>query len=68
VLVVTHDVPILLARYVLDGMTTDEVVGLSRQIVNCGLTTYRREGAGIRLEAFNDPTPVAEETTVTAHE
>lgn len=70
VLVVTHDVPILLARYVLEGLTTDEAVGLSRQIVNCGMTTYRRGGSGMWLEKFNDATPVEDDddAEVTAHE
>lgn len=67
VLVVTHDVPILLARYVLEQMTPEEVVGLSRQIVNCGITTYVHDGQGMRLDVFNDATPVDDEQ-VTAHE
>jgi len=68
VLVVTHDVPILLSRYVIEEMTTDDAVGLSRQVVNCGLTIYRSSGGRLQLEVFNDATPVAEEAEVTAHE
>jgi 2,3-bisphosphoglycerate-dependent phosphoglycerate mutase len=70
VLVVTHDVPILLARYVIEGLSTDETVALSRQIVNCGMTTYHRGRDGMWLEKFNDPTPVEDddEAEVTAHE
>lgn len=70
VLVVTHDVPILLARYILEGLTPDETVALSRQIVNCGMTTYQRGNAGMWLEKFNDATPVEDddEAAVTAHE
>jgi broad specificity phosphatase PhoE len=43
VLVVTHDVPILLARYVLEHLTTDEVVALSGQVVNCGMTPLQED-------------------------
>jgi len=68
VLVVTHDVPILLTRYVIEEMTTDGIVGLSRQVVNCGLTIYRSAGGRLELEVFNDATPVAEGAEVTAHE
>jgi broad specificity phosphatase PhoE len=70
VLVVTHDVPILLVRYVLESLTPDEVTGLSRQIVNCGMTTYRQGRDGLWLEKFNDPTPVEDDddAAVTAHE
>ena len=70
VLVVTHDVPILLARYVIEGLSPDEVVALSRQIVNCGMTTYRRDGHTLWLEKFNDATPIEDDddAAVTAHE
>jgi broad specificity phosphatase PhoE len=70
VLVITHDVPILLARYVIEGQTPDETVALGRQIVNCGMTTYRRDGNGMWLEKFNDATPVEDDESaeVTAHE
>lgn len=70
ILVVTHDVPILLARYVLERLTTDDVVKLSGQVVNCGMTTYDGDGDGLRLDTFNDATPVAddEDAEVTAHE
>ncbi len=70
VLVVTHDVPIVLLRYILDPLTPDGAVALAGQIANCGVTTYRRAGARMRLESFNDVTPVAEDeqASVTAHE
>jgi broad specificity phosphatase PhoE len=69
-LVVSHDVPILLTRYVLEHLTPEQAVGLSRQVVNCGLTVYTRDGDRMRLEVFNDATPVEEdaEAVVTAHE
>jgi broad specificity phosphatase PhoE len=71
ILVVTHDVPILLMRYVIEQMTTEEVTALSRQIVNCGLTTYHRGADGrLGLSTYNDATPVTEDESAeaTAHE
>jgi 2,3-bisphosphoglycerate-dependent phosphoglycerate mutase len=70
VLVVSHDVPILLARYVLESMSPDEAVALSGQVRNCAVTTYRRGARGMELVVFNDVTPIVEdpEAMVTAHE
>jgi 2,3-bisphosphoglycerate-dependent phosphoglycerate mutase len=70
VLVVTHDVPILLTRYVLQDLTPEQAVALSGQVVNCGMTVFRREGDRLRLEVFNDATPVEDDAdaAVTAHE
>ena len=70
VLVVSHDVPILMARYVLESLTPQEAVALSGQVVNCGMTVYRSAADRLSLEVFNDATPVEEdaEATVTAHE
>lgn len=58
VLVVTHDVPILLARYVLESLDPDEVTSYSGQLRNCSLTSYRvrPDATGMRLEVFNDTT------------
>ena len=70
VLLVSHDVPILLARYVLESLTPQDAVSLSGQVVNCGMTTYRRGPDGLELEVFNDATPVEDDAgaAVTAHE
>jgi broad specificity phosphatase PhoE len=70
VLLVTHDVPIILTRYILEALTTDEAVGLSRQVRNCSLTSYDGGPGPLRLRRFNDVTAVeaAEETAVTTHE
>jgi 2,3-bisphosphoglycerate-dependent phosphoglycerate mutase len=69
-LVVSHDVPILLARYVLESLTPQQAVELSGQVVNCGMTVYRGGESGLQLEVFNDATPLADDAdaTVTAHE
>jgi broad specificity phosphatase PhoE len=70
VLVVSHDVPILMARYVLESLTPQAAVELSGQVVNCGMTTYTRGDSRLVLEVFNDATPVEEDAdaAVTAHE
>lgn len=58
ILVVTHDVPILLARYILDGLTPEESTSYSNQLRNCSVTSYEAQddGTGLRLVAFNDTT------------
>jgi broad specificity phosphatase PhoE len=70
VLLVAHDVPILLARYVIEHLDVDEVVALSGVIGNCSLTTYAAGADGLRLASFNDTTHIQahEDATVTAHE
>jgi broad specificity phosphatase PhoE len=69
-LVVSHDVPILMFRYVLESLSTDDAVALSGQVRNCAMTNYVRDGDRLRLEVFNDVTPVADDPAaeVTAHE
>ena len=70
VLLVSHDVPILMARYVLEVLTPEEAVALSGQVVNCGMTVYHHNDDGLQLSVFNDATPVEDDpqATVTAHE
>jgi len=70
VLIVSHDVPILMTRYVLESLTPQEAVALSGQVVNCGMTTYERSDNGLALMVFNDATPVEDDAgaEVTAHE
>lgn len=69
-LVVTHDVPILLARYILDGLTPDESTSYSNQLRNCSLTSYeaRPDGSGMRLDTFNDTAALeTDDAPLTAH-
>jgi probable phosphoglycerate mutase len=70
VLVVSHDVPILITRYIFERMTADEAVALSGQVRNCSVTTYVDDGDGLSLRAFNDVTALErdDEAAVTAHE
>jgi broad specificity phosphatase PhoE len=71
VLVVSHDVPILLARYILENLTPDEATSYSGQLRNCSLTSYqvRPDATGMQLDAFNDTTAIkTDDAPVTAHE
>lgn len=64
VLVVTHEVPIFLFRYLLDGMTEQEVLELGHQVeyANCGLTSYELGNDGaLELTQFNYTVPVEEQ-------
>ncbi|MBV9485034.1 MAG: histidine phosphatase family protein [Frankiaceae bacterium] len=71
VLVVSHDVPILIARYILENLTPDEATSYSQQLRNCSLTTYRAnpDGRGMHLETFNDTTALErdDDAPITAH-
>lgn len=58
VLVVAHDVPILLVRYAVEGLTPEQALALSGRLANCSLTTYRCDGERLVLQAFNDVTPL----------
>ena len=63
VLVVTHEVPVLLMRYLLDGLSEQEVLALGRstEYANCGLTSYELGADGeLELTAFNHTVPVEE--------
>lgn len=70
VLLVTHDVPILLMRYLLEGLDAAAAVALSGQVANCATTRYHAGPGGLELDWFNDTAPVAADpgTAVTARE
>lgn len=56
VLLVTHEVPVLLMRCLLESMREAEVVALQRsvQLANCGLTAFERGDSGrLELADFN---------------
>lgn len=56
VLLVAHQVVVLLVRYVLEGMTEQEVLGIDREgdVLNCSVTTYVGRQDRLVLEAFNE--------------
>jgi broad specificity phosphatase PhoE len=76
-LLVTHEVPVLLMRFLLEAMREADVIELQRavQLANCGLTSYEpgTEDGRLGLVDFNwtvplqdEGAPVTEEPGVTA--
>jgi broad specificity phosphatase PhoE len=70
ILVVSHDVPIIIARYILENLSADAAVALSGQVRNCSVTSYVDDGAGLALRSFNDVSALErdDDAAVTAHE
>jgi broad specificity phosphatase PhoE len=67
VMIVSHQVVILLFRYVLDHLTEQELLTIDRaqELANCGISEYRFDAksgrtGGMVLERFNDAAPVAD--------
>jgi broad specificity phosphatase PhoE len=56
----THQAVVMTFRYVLEGLTEEEVLELDRtvNVPNCSVTTYQRDGDRLRLERFADTTAV----------
>ncbi len=57
VVVVAHQVVVLLVRYVVEGLTEQEILEVDRQaeVANCSLTTYcAASDGGLELVAWND--------------
>jgi broad specificity phosphatase PhoE len=69
-LLVSHDMPILGFRYVLEGLTPAAAVALSGMVQNCSVTQYERESDQLVLRAFSDTSALDESASapVTAHE
>jgi probable phosphoglycerate mutase len=74
VALVTHQAVILLARYVLEALTEQQVLDVDRhdQLANTSVTRYRRADRGWALVEFNDtshlddrPAPVTDEPDAT---
>lgn len=63
VLLVAHQVVVLLARYVVERMTEEEILAIDRRgdVANCSVTSYRLEGGHMSLEVFNDVTHLQEQ-------
>ena len=65
-MIVTHQVVVMMFRYLLEEMTEEEVLGIDRKerVANCSLTVYRYEPSAGRngklvLHRFNDVEPIA---------
>lgn len=56
VLVVAHQVVVLLCRYVLEGMTEEDVLAVDRRgdVANCSITAFEEHAGALELVAFND--------------
>ena len=63
VLLVTHEVPIIITRYLVERLDEQAALVLSRsgRLANCSLTSYVREDAGLRLEHDAWTVPLEEE-------
>jgi len=65
VLVVTHQVVILMFRYILERLSEADVLQIDREceVANCSLTSYEREGSdrqvSLQLTRFNDVSPLS---------
>ncbi|HWA67756.1 MAG TPA: histidine phosphatase family protein [Mycobacteriales bacterium] len=70
VMVFTHDVTVLVTRYVVEQLAVPDAVALSGLVPNCSVTRYEREDGRLALDAFADTTAVeqAARTPVTSHD
>jgi broad specificity phosphatase PhoE len=61
VVVVSHQVVILLFRYVIERLTEQELLDIdhAQDLANCGLTQYDAANDGMVLCRFNDVEPIA---------
>ncbi|HEY0524536.1 MAG TPA: histidine phosphatase family protein [Stellaceae bacterium] len=79
VLIVAHQVVVLCLRYLIEGMTEEEILAIDREgdVANCSITSYRLDPAaagrgaagsgGLVLDRYNFVAPLeAEDTPVTA--
>jgi broad specificity phosphatase PhoE len=67
VLIVAHQVIVLCARYLLEGMTEDQILAIDRagDVANCGVTAYtmnydRGENGELQLRTYNFVAPLEE--------
>jgi broad specificity phosphatase PhoE len=67
-MVVTHQVVVLMFRYILEGMREQEVLAIDSEVevANCSLTTYEYDpsagrGGCLVLRSFNDTEPITDE-------
>jgi broad specificity phosphatase PhoE len=65
VLVVTHEVPIIILRYLIERLDEQAALALSRaaRVANCSLTTYERDGDRLRLDLDAWTAPLEEQRT-----
>jgi hypothetical protein len=66
--VVTHQVVVLMFRYILENLRVHDVLAIDREVevANCSLTTFEYDpsasrGGGLVLRSFNDTAPLTDE-------
>jgi len=70
VLVVSHEVPIIVLRYLIERLDEQGALALSRaaRLANCSLTTYVRDDHGLRLDLDAWTAPLEEQRTPVTEE
>ncbi|MEA2720476.1 MAG: hypothetical protein QOJ39_2340 [Candidatus Eremiobacteraeota bacterium] len=72
VAIVTHQVIVLCARYVLERMTEQQIIDIDHagDVANCSVTTYRLDRAtnALKLDAYNVVAPMEEAGEPVTHE
>ncbi|WP_242128058.1 histidine phosphatase family protein [Sphingobium sp. Sx8-8] len=70
VMIFTHQVVILCLRYIIEGMTEEDILAIDRagDIANCAITDYRFDpdaghGGGLVLARYNVTAPMEQEAT-----
>jgi broad specificity phosphatase PhoE len=65
VAIFSHDVVVLLFRYLYDDMDERSVLelGIKNPVANCSLTTFVRDGDRLRLESYNVVSPLQQDHT-----
>jgi broad specificity phosphatase PhoE len=65
VMVVAHQVVVLCMRYIIEGLSEDEILAIDRQgdVANCSITEYRFDASagphgGLKLARYNVTAPV----------
>jgi broad specificity phosphatase PhoE len=68
VMIVAHQVVVLCLRYLLEGLTEDEILAIDREadIANCGITEYRFDprcgpDGGLKLVRYNFTAPLEDQ-------
>lgn len=62
ILIVTHQVVVLCLRYILEGLTEQEILDIDRagDVANCSVTDYEHKNGALELQAYNFIAPMRE--------
>ena len=69
VLLVTHQVLVLCARYAIENLAEEAILAIDREgdVANCGLTAYVGSEQGVDLATYNFVAPLQEASTPVTH-